>query len=473
MTVTSDTDPPETQDYRIVVTRPADTTLASLGMVLSGGNYLTGEMLEPGFDPQTRNYTAIVTAATTVVTFTPVATSPTAEEDITWDRGPAGATHVRNLGTGLNTITATVRDGTSKGNYTIRVTLTDTPGAPGNLRATAPRVGQEVTLSWSVPSDDGDAPIDYYQVAHYDEFEEFAAEDPTDDELTWVNVVGEVLSHRVTGLFNGTTYYVRVRAHNENGSGNGSNDASATPAGPPLAPVLSQPTGTALGNGRVELTWTRPPESPTPAHPGSPHPGNPISSYEYSQDGSWRSIPNSDASTTSYTVTGLRNGTSYEFRVRARNRAGIGLPSNRVRAEPKAFEPGAPTNLTPTAGDSQVTLSWTAPRDNGGERITGYQYWVGRESDPNPGRGAVGTATGGTGTTVTVHTLADADETPLVNTTIYYFRVRAVNGLGCVSGSTESAETRGCGQWSLEVSATPVGKPVTEVTSLGGHIRPG
>ena len=340
-----------------------------------------------------------------------------------------------------------MKDGTSTGNYTIRVTRTDRPGAPRNLRATAPRVGQEVTLSWSAPSDDGDAPIDYYEVAHYHEFQEFAAEDPTDGELAgldpgWVNV-GEVLSHRVTGLFNGTTYYVRVRAHNENDSGNGSNDASATPAGPPLAPGLNQPAGTALGNGRVELTWTRPPESPTPAHPGSPHPGNPISSYEYSQDGSWRSIPNSDASTTSYTVTGLRNGTSYQFRVRARNRAGIGRPSGEVRAEPKAFEPGAPTNLTPTAGDEQVTLSWTAPRDNGGERITGYQYWVGRESDPNPGREAVGTTTGGTGTTVTVHTLADSDKTPLVNRTTYYFRVRAVNGLGCVSPSTDAGGNQG------------------------------
>ena len=142
--------------------------------------------------------------------------------------------------------------------------------------------------------------------------------------------VGEVLSHRVTGLFNGTTYYVRVRAHNENDSGNGSNDASATPAGPPLAPrELSQPAGTALGNGRVELTWDAPARvANTPPPRVTTTPVNPISSYEYSQDGSWRSIPNSDASTTSYTVTGLRNGTSYQFRVRARNRAGIGRPSN-------------------------------------------------------------------------------------------------------------------------------------------------
>ena len=108
--------------------------------------------------------------------------------------------------------------------------------------------------------------------------------------------------------------------------------------------------------------------------PSGTRPVNPISSYEYSQNGSWRSIPNSDESTTSYTVTGLNNGTTYQFRVRARNRAGNGLPSNEVRAVPRAGGPGAPTGLEAQAGDKEVTLSWRAPANNGGEPITGYEY---------------------------------------------------------------------------------------------------
>ena len=441
VTVTDDSDPPQTQDYRIDVTRPADTT-ASLQVAFTGGGYLAGESLEPAFDPATRNYEAIVTAATTAVTVTVDATSPTAEE-ITWDTGLPGSPHTRNLGTGTpqqNTITATVKDGTSTGRYTIRVTKSDFPGAPRNLRATARNVGKEVALSWSAPSDAGDAPIVGYQVAQYDEFqlEADADNELTDGELTWGDDLGEVLSHRVTGLHNGRTYYFRVRALNENGPGNGSNDDSDTPAGPPLAPTLLDPVA---GNARVELTWVAPMD---PAN--IPPDGNPISSYEYSQNGSWRPIRNSDESTTSYTATSLNNGTTYQFSVRAKNHAGNGFPSNEVRAVPRAGVPGAPTGLTAQAGDEEVTLSWRAPANSGGEPITRYEY---KEEATSGGTAGTWTTTGGTGTTVTVRGL-DNGET-------YYFKVRAVNDSRC------AAEPERCGQESLEVSAKPIGKPVTEV----------
>src|SRR5437867_9959248 len=35
--------------------------------------------------------------------------------------------------------------------------------------------------------------------------------------------------------------------------------------------------------------------------------------------------------------------------------------------------PGGPTNVTGTAGNGQVAVSWTAPAGNGGSAITGYQ----------------------------------------------------------------------------------------------------
>src|SRR5207253_2142457 len=35
--------------------------------------------------------------------------------------------------------------------------------------------------------------------------------------------------------------------------------------------------------------------------------------------------------------------------------------------------PGGPTNVTGTAGNGQVAVSWTAPASNGGSAITGYQ----------------------------------------------------------------------------------------------------
>ena len=58
------------------------------------------------------------------------------------------------------------------------------------------------------------------------------------------------------------------------------------------------------GNAQVVLTWT--------AVAGA-------TGYEYSKDGgtTWVAVPNSTGSTTTYTVTGLTNGTAYNFQVRA------------------------------------------------------------------------------------------------------------------------------------------------------------
>ena len=151
----------------------------------------------------------------------------------------------------------------------------------------------------------------------------------------------------------------------------------------------------------------------------------------------------------SYTVSRLNNGTEYRFQVRGRNSVGDAAWSeDEVAATPMAGTPGAPRNLSATAGDKQVTLSWTAPSDNGGESITRYEY-VHREESENiyP---ADWTSTGGTGTTVTVHGLD--------NGTTYYFKVRAVNRL--MSGGQEED---GLGLESREVFAKPFGKPVTEV----------
>ena len=61
--------------------------------------------------------------------------------------------------------------------------------------------------------------------------------------------------------------------------------------------------------------------------------------------------------------------------------------------------PDAPTNLTATAGDQQVTLNWTAPANDGGESITDYEY-------EQNGSGTW-PSTGGTDTDFTVTGLKD------------------------------------------------------------------
>ena len=134
--------------------------------------------------------------------------------------------------------------------------------------------------------------------------------------------------------------------------------------GTPGAPRGLTATG---GDQQVTLSWN------APASDG----GTPIVRYEYrSQEGgsgftSWTPIPGG-ASATSYTVTGLDNGTSFTFEVRAVNGVGGGQGAT-ASATLAESVPGAPSGLTATGGDESVTLNWSAPGD-GGSQILRYEY---------------------------------------------------------------------------------------------------
>ncbi|BDF03547.1 leucine-rich repeat protein [[Clostridium] hylemonae] len=78
------------------------------------------------------------------------------------------------------------------------------------------------------------------------------------------------------------------------------------------------------GDKQVKLTWT------APASDG----GSEITRYEVSMNGgTWKAT---GGTTTTYTVTGLTNGTEYTFQVRAVNEKGAGAASDEVKATPAA-----------------------------------------------------------------------------------------------------------------------------------------
>ena len=202
-------------------------------------------------------------------------------------------------------------------------------------------------------------------------------------------------------LTNGQFYAVRVRAVNRVGAGLATSSQSATPTSTLVAPDTPSGLSATSGNRQVMLSWVQ------------PSGGAALTHYEYEQDasGTWTST---GGTAPSYTVTGLTNGQTYTFRVRAVNSAGVSAASNSRTATPTTTEPEAPQSLRFTPGDQQVTLRSRAPTNDGGEPITHYEY----EQDGS----GTWISTGGTATSHTV--------TGLNNGQTYTFRVRAVNALG-------------------------------------------
>ena len=82
-----------------------------------------------------------------------------------------------------------------------------------------------------------------------------------------------------------------------------------------------------------------------------------------------------------------------------------------------ATVPGAPTNLSATPGDGQVSLTWTAPSDDGGSAITNYEIYR-------------GTTSGSESLLTTIGNQLDYTDAAVSNGTTYYYKVAAVNVVG-------------------------------------------
>ena len=176
----------------------------------------------------------------------------------------------------------------------------------------------------------------------------------------------------MTGLTNDTAYRFKVRAVNSVGNGAASAESSSVTPAATAPPAPGQPTGTA-GDQSVALAWT-----------SGGNGGSTITKWQYQKKstgdyGSWTDHlryphhAHSVLSTTSYTVTGLTNGTAYKFKVRSLNSVGDGGASPESDAITPATVPPAPGKPTGTARHQSVALSWTSGGDGGGA-ITKWQY---------------------------------------------------------------------------------------------------
>jgi fibronectin type 3 domain-containing protein len=216
-------------------------------------------------------------------------------------------------------------------------------------------------------------------------------------------------SYSDTGLSSSTTYYYVVTAI----SGAGLESAPSSQAGattqaalPPPAPTNLSATG---GNGQISLTWTASSGATSYNVKRSSTTGGPYTTVA------------SGVTSTSYADAGLAAGTTYYYVVTAVNGAGESGKSNEASA---ITQPAAPTNLTASGGNAQVSLTWTA--STGAASYNVYR-------STTSGGPYTRIASGVTSTSYT--------DSGLANGTTYFYVVIAVNSSGTSGNSNQASAT--------------------------------
>ena len=308
-------------------------------------------------------------------------------------------------------VTATNAMGTGRASApSLPVAPATTPGAPFDVVGIAGDA--EVAVAWTAPVSDGGAPIVAYTVTAI----------PGGQTCTTTGA----LACTVTELTNGEIQVFTVTATNSVGTGPASppSDPVVPAVGAAVVPGAPFAVSATAGDSQATVSWT------APVSDG----GAPILAYTATATPGGQTCSTTGALTC--TVAGLTNDELHTFTVTATNRVGTGPASAASEAVvPQAVgpttpsAPGAPTDLTATPGDSQVTLSWAAPTLDGGSAVRSYRV------TSAPG-GRTCTTTGALSCTVT----------GLTNGITHAFSVTAANDVGP-------------GPASLTITALPVAPP--------------
>ncbi len=384
-----------------------------LGVVLSPTEVTVEEGGTATFDVKmaveiAENATISVTSADpTAATVSPATLTFTSEN---WDTTQTVTVTGVQDGDGANdTTTVTVASTNMSADVSVTVADDDVlPGAPGNLSAAAG--DRQVELTWTAASGVG---ISKYQVR-------YAKGSAVPANTAWTDIAGgaNATTRTVTGLDNGEGYAFEVRAVNNAGNG-----AAASTTATPVLPVPNAPTGlgATAGDTEVTLKWTLP--------TNASEIGKVQVRWKKTADlpfvgtDSWTDLA---GTAETYKATGLTNGTGYTFEVRASNSAGDSAAAT-AAATPVPPKPGAPTGLTATVGNTEVTLAWTAASGT----VAGYEY------RQKAGSGNYGSWTPiANSASLTSHTVGS-----LTNGTAYTFEVRAMNVGGPGEASNEATAT--------------------------------
>jgi hypothetical protein len=144
--------------------------------------------------------------------------------------------------------------------------------------------------------------------------------------------------------------------------------------------------------------------------------------------------------------TSLTNGTTYYYVVSALNTTGESANSSQASATPIApvTPPAAPTGLQATAGNAQVSLTWT-----GSAGATGYHV---KRS----------TTSGGPYAQVAAPATTSDVDTGLTNGTTYYYVVSALNAAGESANSSQASGTPVNATADVTITVNPaITKPIS------------
>lgn len=317
----------------------------------------------------------------------------------------------------------TTNASTSISNVTANKTLTAQwtialPGTPGAPTAAPGNGGATITIS---APNTGGAPSSYTVTALDN------SGNPLSPSQT-CTVVSPGTSCSISPLTNGTAYKFSTTATNAAGtSASGSTASGAViPASAPSAPLGVAGSGTGAS---ATVTWSAPTEN------GGSAITDYVVEYRVATSGSWTTFSDGVSTTTSATVTGLTAGSSYEFRVTAKNLIGNSLAS--FTSPVVETLPSVPTITGVTASSGQVTVAWNAPAHLGSGTLAGDEYTVTAYDAQGNEAGTCKPTSGERSCAVT----------GLDNGSAYTFRVEAVTTVGTSEKSLTSS------------SITPSGTP--------------
>jgi hypothetical protein len=313
-----------------------------------------------------------------------------------------------------NTTSHTVTGLTNGINYTFKVTALDAAGNESTgISASATPIDPDTTApsgptnlnvspgntvlytSWTAATDN--VAVSYYNVRL------------STDGTTYGSAtnVGNVTSYTVTGLTNGVLYYVKVTAVDTSGNESSGVVGTGTPSTTvdTTAPNNVTNLQATPGNTQISLTWTASTSTDVDHY----------NVYASTNGGATYGSATNVGTATSYTLTGLTNGTNYTIKVTAVDGPGNESSGTTTSATPGSDLVKVNPNFRGGAYNDTFTLTLTLVGASGGDII----YYTTDGSNPS-----TSSTSGASPLTVTPNPI------PVGVTTVKYFGVRSgVTGL--------------------------------------------